>query len=203
MQKLKDETKRRIDEAALQLFRTFGYQGVSMRRIAENADMTVGNIYRYYKNKDELFSSLIQPSYDEIITLLEMWHFASVENFISDGGKYVGTIIDTFLEIHKRHANELFILVNGCEGSCILSPVTHIRDLLSVRITLLLEHYFIDDKKGIDIEFFSRLISQNILDGNIRILYEFGNDTDRRNHMLEYVGINITAFLNRTKAKEL
>ncbi len=201
MQKLKDDIKKRIDDAAIQLFRAHGFQGVSMRRIAENADMTVGNIYRYYKNKDELFTSLILPSFNEIKDLFELWNFKSIEQFIEDGHKFSGVIIDTFLKIHSKYQNELFILVHGCEGSSILNPVQHVRDLLARRLMFILEYHFAGND-NIDVVFFSELTAQNIINSNIQILYEFGNDVDRRNHLMEYVQINIGSLLSIYTKKE-
>ncbi|WP_238653163.1 TetR/AcrR family transcriptional regulator [Paenibacillus piscarius] len=63
MQILKEDTNKRILAAARQEFEQFGYSQSSMRRIAAAAGMTTGNIYRYYKNKEDLFHVLIQPTY--------------------------------------------------------------------------------------------------------------------------------------------
>ena len=56
---LKEDIKRRIDDAALEIFCEMGYQGAVMADIARVAGVSVGNIYRYYKNKEELFHLLV------------------------------------------------------------------------------------------------------------------------------------------------
>jgi len=53
MQVLKEKTRRDIVEAAEKEFRKLSFEKASMRTIATNANMTVGNLYRYYKNKQE------------------------------------------------------------------------------------------------------------------------------------------------------
>ena len=51
-QTLKEEVKSRIIEAAKAEFYDKGYEKASMRTIAKRAEMTVGNIYRYFENKE-------------------------------------------------------------------------------------------------------------------------------------------------------
>lgn len=58
MQTLKPEKDAAIIQAAAAEFRRVGYAGASMRRIAKAADMTVGNIYRYYEDKNAVFDAV-------------------------------------------------------------------------------------------------------------------------------------------------
>jgi AcrR family transcriptional regulator len=51
------ETQKRILEAALDLFRTKGFEATSMRDIAEKATVAVGASYYYYSTKEELVLS--------------------------------------------------------------------------------------------------------------------------------------------------
>lgn len=55
MQTLKEEVRKKILKSARKEFLKHGYNGASMRRIAKSAGYTVGNIYRYYKGKEDLF----------------------------------------------------------------------------------------------------------------------------------------------------
>ena len=105
MQVLKNEIKEKIDNAALAAFVKDGYKGVSMRQIANGAGMTVGNIYRYYKNKDELFSSLLLPSFESIIYLVNSTNIYSNSESETIEENILG-IIDMFLDIHSRYSNE-------------------------------------------------------------------------------------------------
>ena len=56
----------RIISAAQAEFLEKGYSGASLRKIAENAGVTVGAIQTRYRSKDELFISLLKPFLDEI-----------------------------------------------------------------------------------------------------------------------------------------
>ncbi|MBQ6216417.1 MAG: TetR/AcrR family transcriptional regulator [Erysipelotrichaceae bacterium] len=69
-QKLKDETRRAIIEAAKKEFLEKGFEDASMRSIAAKANITVGNIYRYFENKEELNKYIVAETCDDISDLL-------------------------------------------------------------------------------------------------------------------------------------
>jgi len=62
MPKLRDhavqENQAAIEDAALRLFIRQGYYGASIREIAREAGISIGNIYNYYPNKEALYVSL-------------------------------------------------------------------------------------------------------------------------------------------------
>lgn len=66
MQYLKTDVRNRILESAEEEFRQNGYLNASIRTIAENAGISLGNVYRYFSNKEALFSAVLQPIVDEI-----------------------------------------------------------------------------------------------------------------------------------------
>lgn len=71
VQTLKDEIRENIDAAALDIFSKKGFRDTTMADIARKASVSVGNIYRYYKGKEDLFYSLITPDFiKELKTLL-------------------------------------------------------------------------------------------------------------------------------------
>ena len=60
-QTLKTEIKDRINNSAFQVFFRKDYRSAKMSEIANEANISVGNIYRYYKNKEDLFYQIIPP----------------------------------------------------------------------------------------------------------------------------------------------
>jgi AcrR family transcriptional regulator len=54
----KEEMRRLILAAALRLFRERGYDGVSIRNIAEAIEYSPGTLYLYYQDKSEIFFAL-------------------------------------------------------------------------------------------------------------------------------------------------
>ena len=56
------EKLRQRDEllaAALELFSEKGYHNVSMHEIAQRAEFAVGTVYKFFKNKEDLYKALI------------------------------------------------------------------------------------------------------------------------------------------------
>jgi AcrR family transcriptional regulator len=52
------DTRERVVGTALRLFRTDGYQATTMRRIAAEAGVSLGNAYYYFASKDDLVHEL-------------------------------------------------------------------------------------------------------------------------------------------------
>jgi AcrR family transcriptional regulator len=54
-----EKNKRRIERAALQLFTRKGFNGTTVREIAEKAGVSMGKLYIYYDTKEEIFIELV------------------------------------------------------------------------------------------------------------------------------------------------
>lgn len=193
MQVLKNEIKEKIDNAALAAFVKDGYRGVSMRQIANGAGMTVGNIYRYYKSKDELFSNLLLPSFESIMNLVNSTSITLNEE-VKEFDDNILSIIDMFLEIHSKYSSELHILINGCDGSLIDDPVTLIRKEVSKNIETLVNSYNGSNGKIVKEEFVSEMLADGIIKNFIKILNEFDNNDERKTHMLYIVETYLNMF---------
>ena len=50
--------------AALDLFSVKGYHNVSMHEIAEKAEFAIGTLYKFFKNKEELYKNLVLEQSD-------------------------------------------------------------------------------------------------------------------------------------------
>lgn len=60
------ESKKRILAAAIRTFSEYGYKGANMRMIAKQAGISVGGLYLYYKNKDDLYLTLMKSRLDDL-----------------------------------------------------------------------------------------------------------------------------------------
>ena len=54
-----ERNQRRIEAAALRAFTRKGYHGTSVRDIAREAGVSIGNLYNYYRTKEELFIAVV------------------------------------------------------------------------------------------------------------------------------------------------
>ncbi|MDC7124805.1 MAG: TetR/AcrR family transcriptional regulator [Spirochaetales bacterium] len=106
MQKKKAEVRNLILEVAKKEFLEKGFAKASLREIAAKAGVTKGNIYTYFKNKDELFCELVKPSMDFIRSSMpdsygqdyvQMYLFKTDESAqasIDDFAKFVYALFD-------------------------------------------------------------------------------------------------------------
>ena len=65
-QVLKESVRNDIVQAAKEEFLKYGYKDASMRRIASKAGMTVGNLYRYFKSKEDINFQIVAPTVRKI-----------------------------------------------------------------------------------------------------------------------------------------
>lgn len=101
-------SKKRIIDAALKLFSEYGYSKASMRMIANASGISIGGLYLYFKNKDELYLTLVKSRLDELVDMTGQ----SLKG-ISDPADAVIKFISLHLAYAKRHRE--LILVQGRE----------------------------------------------------------------------------------------
>jgi len=65
--KYRNEVRAMILDAARDAFLREGYESLSMRRLAEDLGCSHGTIYLHFKNKEELFDSLVEESFAQLV----------------------------------------------------------------------------------------------------------------------------------------
>jgi AcrR family transcriptional regulator len=65
-----EQTRERILDTALELFRTKGYGDTTMRQIAEAAGVAVGNAYYYFASKDQLILAFYERNHTDHLAIL-------------------------------------------------------------------------------------------------------------------------------------
>jgi len=71
VQVLKENVKEKIYQAAIEEFYKKGFLKAKMQDIAKKAGISTGLTYSYYNNKEDLFASIVEPIYKEILQPLE------------------------------------------------------------------------------------------------------------------------------------
>ncbi len=62
----RDETRKKILDAARELFATYGYEGVSMRKIAEKIEYSATTIYQHFADKEALIKELCYTDFHQL-----------------------------------------------------------------------------------------------------------------------------------------
>lgn len=102
------KTRSHILETARRIFSEQNYSAASMRSIARAAAISVGCLYIHFKNKEELYLTLMQSSMDDLNqrTLAEL-------KDITDPRKAIETFIS--LSINHARTHRAMILLQGRE----------------------------------------------------------------------------------------
>lgn len=86
----------RILEAAAALFREAGYEGAKIEAIAAKADVSVGTIYNYYRNKGDILVAIVSMEVNEVLN--------AGRGVVAAPPQNVGDAIDTLIGIYIEHA---------------------------------------------------------------------------------------------------
>ncbi|MDT5293553.1 MAG: hypothetical protein QOJ76_433 [Acidobacteriota bacterium] len=93
--------RRRIEEAARELFIKRGFHATSMRDIAQRAETSLGNLYNYYRTKEDILESIISK-YQKVIDARLRAIFDEVEEpFHPDSLKRFGRMVKELVSAHS------------------------------------------------------------------------------------------------------
>lgn len=110
MQFLKDKIRNQILKSALEEFSTCGFEKGSIRRIAQNSNISPGNIYRYFENKEDIFYHVVRPALDRILYIIK-YEEDKDEDVVLDEALLM------FGDLCKSHRKELLVLIEGSDGT--------------------------------------------------------------------------------------
>jgi AcrR family transcriptional regulator len=64
------DTRARIQQVAVELFTEHGYEGTSLREIAERLNVTKAALYYHFKSKEDIVRSLVEDYYGQMDALI-------------------------------------------------------------------------------------------------------------------------------------
>ncbi len=166
-QVLKEEQRIKIMQAAKKEFRLKGIPLSSMRSIAQNANMTVGNLYHYYKNKDEMTKAVIGPALQGLNLVMakvignNRYYQTGLVNFGENQIKEILTsLADALVEMESKYGEELYIIMRD----------EKIRNIYKEQLFLLLKEILLKTKElqikeGLNVDFLSKMFASSIVAG--------------------------------------
>ena len=142
------DNARRIRDAARACFARHGFHGASMSRIADEAGISVGHIYRYFENKEAVVAAIVEQDLEEAaesLGRLEGGPQVFAEAMMRAMGEIARPQIALKLEILSEAARNPKIaslmrcadarvrgylraaLMRGCKGACAEDPQVEAR----------------------------------------------------------------------------
>lgn len=112
----KTESHKRIIEAAKKEFLAYGYSEASLRRIASNAGIQVGGLYKHFASKEALFESLVAPAIQGFYELYHSIESAYMDEAAEKEWENQGEAVRV-MEYIYNHLDEFRLLILRSEGT--------------------------------------------------------------------------------------
>lgn len=112
----------KIFKAAREEFIRQGFKNASMRMISKRSGVGLSNIYNYYKSKDEIYRTVLNPILQAFHTLCKKHNgqeYQTIDVFTMKS--YQRMMLDDFMVIVREHRTELKLLLFHSEGSSLES----------------------------------------------------------------------------------
>jgi len=171
MQYLKDEIRNNIIVAAVKEFTEKGYHDASMRIIAAEAGVAIGNVYRYFKNKDELFNSIVGPVYTRFTSMV--FDLYQSQDAIPEMQLMTEDITNGIMEFYAKYETELLILIDKSKGSKYEDIKDEIIRLVNYRIKSELAPVFKENEIKLQDDYILYIIAATFTEGIFMVLRKY------------------------------
>lgn len=129
------ETKEKLLDSAKSEFMEKGYAKASLRKICSNAGVTTGALYFFFKDKEDLFRSIVEKPLHELLEMMNT-HFAEDTQLLSAPDAYTYTAGDheeiVQLLIHHLYVNRdaFLLLLTKSQGTAFENCVDDVVEMM-------------------------------------------------------------------------
>lgn len=177
MQVLKEYIRENIVTSAKSEFINKGFTKASMREIATNAGITVGNIYRYFESKEVLFEAIVHPAYEKMNLLIDKIDFENIPSTSYD--QYIAAreqFTQYFVQVIKDHRDEIIILMHCSDGTRFKESKSQFAHTIENRVKSIIGNSLDRHQPNSDADthFIAKVVSKNVVDGLTELVIHNG-----------------------------
>ncbi len=114
MQVKKREVQEQIYNSAMEVFKEKGYVKTTMKEISKRSGVPIGNIYRYYQNKELLYDDIVFELYS---TLKYIHVHEELEKISTDFNAKPRKFLNSYIAIATSKPMEFSILFDSSSGT--------------------------------------------------------------------------------------
>lgn len=200
MQYLKDEVRNSIAQGALKEFMEKGYEGASVRSIAKASGTSVGNIYKYFKSKEDIYENLIGSVYDKLVNYIGQ--FDEVE--LNEKAVVVfNQLIEKLMKIFDESSHEISTLLNQSVGSRYENCKELFVDFITRIVTESMDYELSKRGKKLVDNFSIYLVSRSLVDSISIIVREKEDGTEVRKLVLNMIDIYYSGLADKLECEDL
>ncbi len=137
--------RRLLEDTAIRLFCERGYCAVGLREIAEEAGVSLGNIYNHFERKEPLFDTIVDRLYQDFLADTEpLAQFVATARLPEDSAA-LGRAVKAMVERHREYLTLVYVDIAEFRGHHVrahyqelasrfraaLAPALHDRSLLA------------------------------------------------------------------------
>jgi AcrR family transcriptional regulator len=192
MKAKKDSVRQNILSSAKQEFYECGYKDASLRNIASNANISVGNIYRYFPSKELLFDEIIGDVYKTTEKITKLKVNPSIDTLAKATG-FTSKMVQYAIDLVVNNRFEIIILLNKSSGSKYEGAKTKLTEFAAKSIAASLE----DNNYEL-----AYLYASAALDTTIKIMEMYHDDEEKiKTLSLEFLNSLFSSSIFKVKEK--
>ena len=189
MQVLKEEIKNNIKKAAVQCFKNVGYEKASMRDISKHAGISVGNLYRYFPNKEALFDYIVDPLVKSIEK--KMKNPERKMPFLDINLMQENELIENIIQARMTNRDALFILFLRNKGTKYENIKKTLANFIEEQSREFIADEFGNDSKIIEGNLYHKASAAAFVEGFLIILEEASDDRVFMRNLIQFIELNI------------
>jgi len=129
------EKRKKLIEAAKKEFLEKGYNKASLRKICSDAGVTTGALYFFFENKEDLYSSIVNPPLMELKKMV-IEHFKEDQAFLSNmdsldlGNLDHSDIADMLVDHVYKNYDSFILLLSGSKEDALENGIDEFVEIL-------------------------------------------------------------------------
>lgn len=165
-------------KAAKHEFLEYGFQRSSTRRIAAGAGTTIGNMYKYFQSKDELFEQLISE------VKVQLYCFIKEHETEGGGIRNAHQQLQLFVNLMSNYRDEMLLLIDASDGTEYQNTYEELIAMVSLNLQEHLPDFNIPSVP--DARILVRTIAVGLLSGCVDVLRNHSDQKDIKNGLTQY-----------------
>ncbi|MPM59539.1 hypothetical protein SDC9_106383 [bioreactor metagenome] len=192
--------RNKIIEEALREFNEKGYEGTSIRNIAKKSNTSVGNLYKYFKSKEELHENIVGSIYDRFVDYIKQ--FNRVE--LNEKAEVIFyKLADEIIEIFNKNNVEISVLLNKSKGTKYENCKSIFVDFITRIVTEKMEYELSLKGKKLEDNFIIQLISQSLVESIAIIVKKCSDGAEVKKFTLNLIHIFYTDLINKLQTEDI
>lgn len=174
MQTLKEEVRAKIIEAAVKEFTAHGYEKASMRPIAKAAGISVSNTYNYFQSKDEIFSAIIEPVFNQLKDIMKRSFQHSIKSGLGNNlSAFIDEMVKALIQLETRDRQLIILLIEQSSGTKYEKSRDEMVNMIKMHLVEAVRQpgsaAQIEENQG----YILSIIADNYIDGLFKILKDY------------------------------